>query len=170
MEEKNTTSYLIPGLLLTVISLAFVQQRLTRCSSWKRASVFHTSVFSVLEAKGELQCSAVTLVLWSGQVLQLPALQSTFSPILMAHLPWSSQQDWVSGAGVPVSLQVTGYLQITSNVLQKRESTKGIPSQLKFGLPPPSPKVLAGHQTKGLKLGLTPGWFSVPVSVSLLTF
>lgn len=82
MEEENITSYLIPGLSLTVIALAFVQHRLTRCSSCKRASIFQRIIFSVLEGKGELHSSAVYFE--KVKYLQLLALQATFSPTLIS--------------------------------------------------------------------------------------
>lgn len=47
------------------IALAFLQQRLTRWSSCKRASIFQRIIFSVLEGKGGLHSSAA---LWRGQV------------------------------------------------------------------------------------------------------
>lgn len=111
MEEKNITSYLIPGLSLTVIALAFVQQRLTRCSSCKRASIFQRIIFSVLEGRGELHSSAV---LWRGQV---PPASWTSVNILSnsdRSSTLNSQQDTDSGADGLVRLQVTGGLQITS--------------------------------------------------------
>lgn len=92
---ENTTSCLIPGPLLTVTALAFAQQRLTRCSCCKRASIFHTIVFSVLEGKGELCGSAV---LQRGQLPQLLALWPMLSPIPKAQPPQSSGQHWIAGA------------------------------------------------------------------------
>lgn len=93
---ENTTSCLIPGPLLPVTALAFAQQRLTRCSCRKRASIFHTIIFSVLEGKGELCGSAV---LQRGQLPLLLELWPTFSCIPKAQLPQSSQQNWIAGAG-----------------------------------------------------------------------
>lgn len=147
-QGENITSCLIPGLLFPVIALAFAQQRLTRCSSCKRASIFHIIVFSVLEGKGELHGPAV---LQRGQVPSASCTQPTFSPIIIAQLPQSSQQYQVSGAGGSVSLHVLGVCGLLLRGSQKMINKPSSPvSQFKFDLHPPW-KYWEVHRLRELK-------------------
>lgn len=60
------------------------EQRLTRCSSCKRASICHMTIFSALDGEGELHSSAV---LWRGRVSPAPCAAVNAFPSFAPELP-----------------------------------------------------------------------------------